>query len=573
MAEATRSSGISWLAEDSVRDLLVGPNGLRLDEWLTTKQARIVKQGPHRIVYRVDLPNLSFYIKHNLISDTRSRLRQIVRPSKARMEYDRALAVAARGIPTYAPLAVGEQTSAESFLVTETLEDAVPLNVFLERDFPALPAGRRTRLRQALAQALGRLIARLHHAGILHADLHCGNFLLRLDGEDQPALFLIDLQDVRLGRRLGWAARRKNLAMLNRWFFSRTSRADRLRFWKSYVQINLPPLGRGGQGGAESENVPPLLNGGSCFCAEDAKKVEEIEEESARSNAQFWRRRERRCMQANRYFWRIIAHGLTGHAVREIDAASLDSLLTNPDAPFEAANAMILKDSPSTTVAELDLSIDGRPRRVIYKRFRVTSWTDPFANLVRPSPALRSWRNGHRMLDRSLPTARPLAVFRRRACGIEREGYLVTEKIPDAIDLASYVKGFENRQLLRARIDQLARLLREMHRRCLVHRDLKASNILVRRSVHESPFVLIDLVGMTRHSCVNVSNRARDLARLNVSFLAQPLVTRSDRLRFLRVYLQWGFFGRHTWKAWWRRIEALTLVKVQRNVRTGRPLA
>src|SRR5437660_11309498 len=120
--DVTRSNGMRWLAADAVRHVLVGPNGLRLEEWIGKQQARIVKQAPHRIVYRVDLPDLSFYIKHNLLPDTRARLRQIVRPSKARTEYERALAVAARGIPTYAPLAVGEQAGAESFLITEALD-------------------------------------------------------------------------------------------------------------------------------------------------------------------------------------------------------------------------------------------------------------------------------------------------------------------------------------------------------------------------------------------------------------------------------------------------------------------
>jgi hypothetical protein len=65
----------------------------------------------------------------------------------------------------------------------------------------------------------------------------------------------------------------------------------------------------------------------------------------------------------------------------------------------------------------------------------------------------------------------------------------------------------------------------------------------------------------------------RNLARLHASFHQHPGLTRTDKLRFLRVYMQWGLFGRERWKRWWRRIERATQAKVARNARSGRPLA
>jgi hypothetical protein len=65
----------------------------------------------------------------------------------------------------------------------------------------------------------------------------------------------------------------------------------------------------------------------------------------------------------------------------------------------------------------------------------------------------------------------------------------------------------------------------------------------------------------------------QNLARLHASFYQDPALTRSDKLRFLRVYLQWGLLGRGTWKRWWKEIEQATEVKVARNLKNGRPLA
>src|SRR5260370_15397820 len=101
-------AGMRWLIAPEYQDLLLGAEGLRLQECLETGQVVAVKQGPHRAVYRVDLPGLSFYLKHNRVTDLRTWVRQLVRPSKAAMEFERAQAVAGRGIPTVIPLGLGE---------------------------------------------------------------------------------------------------------------------------------------------------------------------------------------------------------------------------------------------------------------------------------------------------------------------------------------------------------------------------------------------------------------------------------------------------------------------------------
>jgi hypothetical protein len=78
---------------------------------------------------------------------------------------------------------------------------------------------------------------------------------------------------------------------------------------------------------------------------------------------------------------------------------------------------------------------------------------------------------------------------------------------------------------------------------------------------------------VTRHRKLSRRRRVQNLARLHASFASHPALTRTDKLRFLRVYLQWGLFGREHWKSWWRMIELATAQKVARNARNGRPLA
>jgi tRNA A-37 threonylcarbamoyl transferase component Bud32 len=550
--------GVRWQIRAGL-EYLFGPHGPRLDEWLTAGQARVVKHGPHRTVYHVVLPELDFYLKHNRLADFRATLRELVRPSKARSEYEHARAVVARQVPTFEPLALGEpcrgSKARDSFLITRTLPETRPLQSFLETTLPQWPVTRRSRLRQRLAVALGLLLARMHQAGIAHHDLHPGNLLLRLVAEDQVELFLIDLHAVRIGAPLSCRARRANLILLNRWFSLRSERADRLRFWRAY----------------ESLANPCPISGNN------------LERATLASNLRMWRKMDRRCCGGNRHFRRIHADGLAGHAVANIAAESLAPLLADPDAPFERSDAIVLKRSPSSAVIELDLPGADGPGRVIYKRFAVTRWSDPWAALFRPAPAIRSYVLGHSLLLRCLPTPRPLAVWHRYRHGLPREGYLLTEKVEDALDLRSFVDHLSSltadkcRTRLRSLIDQIAHLLATLHQRCLSHRDLKAANILVGgvSSLNaEANFRLnlIDLVGVRRIRQLRRSRRVQDLARLNTSFLNHPGLTRGDRLRFLRIYLRWGLRGRCGWKRWWRQVAEATSDKVRRNLRKGRPL-
>jgi tRNA A-37 threonylcarbamoyl transferase component Bud32 len=552
---------------------LFGVDGLRLAEWLGDGRARVVKQGPHQAVYRVVLPGLDFHLKEYRLPDSRARLRRLARGGKARLEFERALAAAQRGVPTAEPLAVGEGPDV-GYLLTRTLPDAVPLHDFLELTLPGLPARRQPRLRRRLAVALGRFLALLHAAGVAHHDLHPGNLLLRLDAEDAPSLYLIDLYAADVGPPLDHRRRRHNLLVLNGWFALRSAPADRLRFWRAYERAS----GR-----------------------DDVAEPTELERDTLRLHRRLWRQHDRRCVEPNRYFRPLRLPGAAGWAVTELEVGPLESLARDPDAPFERPGASLLKRSRGGAVIEVELPVGGSARRLICKRFHVTAWTDPWAALVRPTAAERSYRLGHGLRMRGLPTPRPLAFWHRTRRGLKREGYLLTEKVPDAVHLLNWLTALEKkpteerRAALRRMIEQAARLVRDLHRRRLSHRDLKANNLLVSpqpwslahavraRANPAAPpppagppgaaqLWFIDLVGVRIHRRLDRRRKVQNLARLNASFHGHPGLTRTDRLRFLRVYLRWGLRGKRGWKEWWREVEAATRAKVERNRRSGRPL-
>jgi tRNA A-37 threonylcarbamoyl transferase component Bud32 len=177
-------------------------------------------------------------------------------------------------------------------------------------------------------------------------------------------------------------------------------------------------------------------------------------------------------------------------------------------------------------------------------------------------------------------------MLHRVRAGLCQDGYLLAEKIENALDLREFLdqqsaisgqRSADSRKVLRETIQQVGKVIRKLHARHLSHRDLKAANLLITggqspRTTHQIAVWFIDLVGVVRHQKLGHTRRAKNLARLHASFCTHPGLTQTDKLRFLRAYLHWGLHGKEGWKKWWHAIDLATRAKVARNQRSGRPL-
>jgi tRNA A-37 threonylcarbamoyl transferase component Bud32 len=558
-----------WLRGDWAGQLL-SDDGLRLDEWRAEGCLTTVKSGPHRVVFRVDLPEGALFIKHYLVPDYRAMFRQWFRRGKGRNEGKRSELLASIGVPTIYPIALGERRKRrflfENYLITCEVPGTLPLDEFLEDHLEALPEPLRSKTRQRVASALAVLTARLHDAGLTHIDFHPGNVLVRLGANQQPELTMIDLDALRQEKRLSWTRARRNLALLDHYFWLRCSRTDRHRFLKSYLE--------------HRAGSPP-----------DARGFSQAIEDSTRAWAErLWRRWGRRCHSTNKYFQRFKGNYCWAVAARDLDPAEVEIMLRDPDEPFSRPGATLLKNSRTSTVAETTMWVGGEPTRVVYKRFNRKKWIDPWLNLFRPSRAWRSWQAAHHLASRGVPTPRNLAFLARTrsfwaapfSWCLPHETYLIMLCQKNAITLTEYVRKVlptlsdaERTAQVRRLGLGLARLLRSLHERSLSHRDLKASNILVHLDAagSEEFLSLIDLAGVRLITPVPDSRRFQNLARLSVSLRGAAGRTRTETLRFLRAYLPWGLSPLSQWKEIWRSTAQAIKAKQMRNRRRGRPLS
>lgn len=157
--------------------------------------------------------------------------------SKAKRSWRAAQAVVEAGVPTPVPIVLIESDAEQgpSFFVSERIPDFIEARYF----FRALQEGRhRQEFPQIEAEILigtiGRMLRRLHDAGIWHRDVSIGNLLIVPGAKpsDRPTVYLIDLNRARFDRPLTVSHRTRDLCRLR--IFDRHQQEVLLRsYWGS----------------------------------------------------------------------------------------------------------------------------------------------------------------------------------------------------------------------------------------------------------------------------------------------------------------------------------------------------
>ncbi|WP_285960621.1 lipopolysaccharide core heptose(I) kinase RfaP [Pseudomonas tohonis] len=195
----------------------------------------------------------------------------------------------------------------------------------------------------------------------------------------------------------------------------------------------------------------------------------------------------------------------------------------------------------------LRTEVDGRGYFV--KIHRGIGWGEIFKNLVTAkAPVLGAgleWAAIQRLQRAGVPTMTAVAFGERGSNPAQQHSFIITEELAPTVSLEDFsldwVQNPPAPALKRALIDEVARMVREMHRAGVNHRDCYICHFLLHtdKPVTAGDFRLsvIDLHRAQVRESTPRRWRDKDLAALYFSALNIGL-TRHDKLRFLKVYFQ-----------------------------------
>jgi Lipopolysaccharide kinase (Kdo/WaaP) family len=532
------------------------------------KQTTVIKSGPHRAVYRVELPSGPVFLKHFKIPDWRALARNFLSGTPAEREASAAARVAGTGIETTVAAALGSIRGRilvrDSFLMTRELANVRPLDqVLRERlavaDEQSSPSA--SQFRRELARGLGRLAGRLHGHSLTHGDLHPANILLNDDSTDTLRLALIDLQRVQTQRLLSLRSSRIDLFGLYNSFNAIAGRSDRRRFFKTYWNelLACPTGGIARNRKNKSKTVRAL----EAYCVR-ALCREQLQ------NDRKWQRPHRRLIVADRGWQR--ARGLAA-----LGQAAIVGFRENPDLLFQEGDIRFWRQrSKASRAAVVNLSVGGKMTAYdVRETRRPVGWRD-FVFGWEWSSTRRAWEMGHALIRRRIGTVRPLLYLRCRTVSCVRE-FLVTEP-PDgmvtlSVFLAHRLPGMttpDREEWIDRLSRRLARLLNRLRQFSLLHGQLNAGNILVGAEPGDARVQLGGAHHISRKRRIGPRQIEVELSKFQASLEAIPEIRFVHRMRFLKSYL--GDHPISDSKRLWKAIQAESNASSRSKASTLRPV-
>lgn len=166
-----------------------------------------------------------------------------------------------------------------------------------------------------------------------------------------------------------------------------------------------------------------------------------------------------------------------------------------------------------------------------------------FRSLSVASKAFRNFQLAVKLQKKGIAVVRPLAALQKRKNGRLRECIFVTEYKPDRMSLDDFVHRritINEDELNAAKREitaEIAKLLADLHKALLWHRDAKVANFLIYKD-DENKFKveLVDMDGIKRYRLERGKCQLRTLWKLTESLSRFNMIKQGDYLRGFSIY-------------------------------------
>ena len=558
--------------ESGYEDQLFGPEAPNWADPSGDGRAELVKGNRRRKVWRVQLDELAVFVKRYEAGGVLRRGKWLFRSSPAAVEFENHRQVSAAGLGCPKGLAFAQKgprgMGGASILITAAVSPAEPLDLYLNEHG----------VDDELVSLLAEFVGRTHRSGLAHPDPHMGNFLVGVDSAGQRALFLTDLQKL---HRILLARENKNGSQGIRGGTNEPADvltgAARRNVAKCYGAISYFMNGRQKKqfltdylAVVAADRIPP----------ETAvqEMLSEIEGIAWKASLHRWAKRDKQCRRNNKYFARI---RLRGHwrgsvllarrqplhdsvaSASRFTAEQWRETLANPLDLFSDPGLEQVKDSASSLVVRRRLEVGGIWLEVYCKLARLRPEAimrlKPLWGSFRASRAQRAYERGFALLNRRIPAVLPLAWLDKQVGPYRRVAVLITEALPETVNLEEFLKerghrggDFPNHELLKDLAEMTAELAGSLIRHGFIHGDFQPRNILLQQLDRKRRLVLTDLDTIGHIEPATMRDRLRLPMRMHLATKDWPNLNRTVRLRFLLRYLRTICVPKDQWKSYWQ---------------------
>ncbi|MDQ7780501.1 MAG: lipopolysaccharide kinase InaA family protein [Planctomycetota bacterium] len=213
-------------------------------------RSSLVKDHPTRRISIVStdaaLMARDYIVKEELHQGFLHNLGRALGMSRSRRSWRNSHALRLAGVPAPEAYALveeppGRNATNSSLVISQREAGTVPLDRFVRERFPANPLAP-VKDRRRFARDLARFVGRVHERGVYHGDLKANNVLVGEREGGETVFSVLDIDRVRIVRRVSNDMRVTNLAQLNASLPAGLTRADRLAAFRAYWRCR--PSGR-----------------------------------------------------------------------------------------------------------------------------------------------------------------------------------------------------------------------------------------------------------------------------------------------------------------------------------------